>query len=379
MGDSRSGEDPRARRLDGDDAGRRSVQRTRSAFSALRRSAGSTSLIEPCSTASADRRRTASARRSRSRSSRRPRARGRRRRRPGRPAGSCRRRGTGRPRPPTRIARSITSGTSCWPNEIVSLLRMPPQSRHGGSSSPARTRSSTCCIGPRMPQPQHMNRRIVPCTSITRSGELPASWCSSSMFCVMSACSLPRLSSSTSARWPAFGLRAPRRARQAVLPRGLAHLGIGQVVVDVGHLLGVRILGPHALRAAEVRNARVGRDAGAGEHDDALGVFDPCTRPSSETCVHSTHSNEKKKPATLVAGSTGQVGGCPVRGARQSRFSVSLEIFQITPVPGICTSGASAGLWKLRARIGAARSRAPRRSRRGTRRRRARTGWWSAG
>ena len=46
----------------------------------------------------------------------------------------------------------------------------------------------------------HMKRRIVPCTSITRSGELPATWCSSSIFWVMSACSLPLFSSSTRAR-----------------------------------------------------------------------------------------------------------------------------------------------------------------------------------
>src|SRR5438105_2531187 len=77
------------------------------------------------------------------------------------------------------MARSITSGTSCWPNEMVSLLRMPPQSRQCGSGSPARTRSSTSCIGPRMPQPQHMKRRMLPCTSITSCAEFPASWRSS--------------------------------------------------------------------------------------------------------------------------------------------------------------------------------------------------------
>src|SRR2546429_1313341 len=35
---------------------------------------------------------------------------------------------------------------------MVALFRMPPQSLHGGSRSPARTRSSTCCIGAVMAQ-----------------------------------------------------------------------------------------------------------------------------------------------------------------------------------------------------------------------------------
>ena len=105
-----------------------------------------------------------------------------------------------------RIAPSMTSGTSAWPKEMVALLRMPPQTRHGGSSSPARTRSSAFCIGAVMPQLMQTTLRMVPCTSITFSGELPAIWCNSSMFCVISACSLPRRSSAASARWPGFGL-----------------------------------------------------------------------------------------------------------------------------------------------------------------------------
>ena len=47
-----------------------------------------------------------------------------------------------------------------------------------------------------------------------------------------------------------IGPGGPGGTREPVLPRGLAHLGIGQVVVDVGHFLGHRILRPHALRAA---------------------------------------------------------------------------------------------------------------------------------
>ena len=61
-----------------------------------------------------------------------------------------------------RIARSINSGTSACPKEMVALFRMPPQSRHGGSSSPARTRSSAFCIGAVIPQAMHTTLRTVP-------------------------------------------------------------------------------------------------------------------------------------------------------------------------------------------------------------------------
>ena len=63
----------------------------------------------------------------------------------------------------TCIARSITSGTSAWPNEIVSLFRIPPHTRHGGSSSPARTRSSVSSIGRRslaVPAPRPPHRAV---------------------------------------------------------------------------------------------------------------------------------------------------------------------------------------------------------------------------
>ena len=94
--------------------------------------------------------------------------------------------------------------------------------RTAGSAGRRRRRArarAPRAIGARAPQRQHITRRIVPCTSMTRSGELPPVWCSSSMFCVISACSLPRRSSATSARWPGFGCAVhagwPSRLRQA--------------------------------------------------------------------------------------------------------------------------------------------------------------------
>ena len=49
---------------------------------------------------------------------------------------------------------SITSGTSVCPKLIVSDFKMPPQTRHGGSASPARTRSSVSTIGRRIDESQ---------------------------------------------------------------------------------------------------------------------------------------------------------------------------------------------------------------------------------
>ena len=60
------------------------------------------------------------------------------------------------------------------PNEIVADLRMPPHVRHGGSSSPARTRASARSIGARSPQARHVTSRAVPWISTTRDGEEPA-------------------------------------------------------------------------------------------------------------------------------------------------------------------------------------------------------------
>ena len=155
---------------------------------------------------------------------------------------------------------------------------MPPQARQCGSSSPARTRASASSIGARRPHCQHMTRRMLPCTSTTLSGDEPARWCSSSMFWVTSACRMPRRSSATRARWPAFG--SADHAGESRRDRHAAFLTsrIGEVVLDRRLLLGGRVARPHALRAAEVGDARLGRDAGAGEHDDAARGVDAPAR-----------------------------------------------------------------------------------------------------
>src|SRR3712207_8292763 len=58
------------------------------------------------------------------------------------------------------------------------------------------------------------------------------------------------------------------------------------------------ILGPHALRASEVRNPRIGRDAGAGQHDDGVGLLDePSHGP--DLVVHGTSSRGDRKSTRL--------------------------------------------------------------------------------
>ena len=74
---------------------------------------------------------------------------------------------------------------------------------------------------------------------------------------------------------PGPWLRRPRGVMEPPLPGELPHLGIGHVVVDVREPLGFRVLRPDALRAAEVGDAGVGRDAGARQRDDARGTADP--------------------------------------------------------------------------------------------------------
>ena len=102
------------------------------------------------------------------------------------------------------------------------------------------------------------------------------------MFWVISASSEPRRSSSARATWPAFGCAVHAGWSHPLLPRLDADLRIAHVVLDVHelHRLGVR--GPHAVRPAEVGDARLGADAGAGEDRDPLGCADEAGNSSIE-------------------------------------------------------------------------------------------------
>ena len=194
------------------------------------------------------------------------------------------------------MARSITSGTSAWPNEMVADLSTPPQVRQAGSSSPARTRASARSIGASSPQSQHTTRRIVPCTSITLSGR--------------GAGPLVQLVDvlGDDGEQPALALQlgdgevtgvrpgVPGRRVEAVLPRRLPHLRVAEVVLQRGRLLGRGVLGPHAVRAAEVGDARVGRDAGTRQHHDRA------ERRATQPCARSTSSSSTATSLTgLIA------------------------------------------------------------------------------
>ena len=69
--------------------------------------------------------------------------------------------------------------------------------------------------------------------------------------------------------------RGPDVRPEPVLPRRLPHLGVRDIVLQGRGLLRGRVLGPHPLRPAEVRDARLGRDAGAGEDHDGLRFTQP--------------------------------------------------------------------------------------------------------
>ena len=71
------------------------------------------------------------------------------------------------------------------------------------------------------------------------------------------------------------GLGLPHGAGQPAAPGRLAHLRVGQVGLQGRLLLGCRLGGPHPLRAAEIGDARIGGDAGPGEHHDAPGLGHP--------------------------------------------------------------------------------------------------------
>ena len=94
-------------------------------------------------------------------------------------------------------------------------LRIAPQSGQSGPAAPRAARARREQLRPR--QRRQTRRRIEPCTSTT--SRLPPRSCSVSMFCVTTACTSPRRSSSASARCAAFGSRSrARRARRVEAP-----------------------------------------------------------------------------------------------------------------------------------------------------------------
>ena len=190
---------------------------------------------------------------------------------------------------------------------------MPPHTRHGGSSSPARTRSRVSCIGPRQPQSRHFASCVVPWISTTISGDEPARWCRPSTFWVTSG--VQRGAGLEVGERAVTGVRlgVPHGPLDPVAPRLLPELGIGDVVPDVGAALGRRVLRPHALRPAEVGDARLGRDPRAGEHDDLPGVPQPLPRSARSP----TRPNDVSSPG--ASGASGYRRAGRQRATREGR------------------------------------------------------------
>jgi hypothetical protein len=128
---------------------------------------------------------------------------------------------------------------------------MPPHTRHGGSASPARTRSSVSRIGRRSSQSQHRVNRTVPCTSITLCGVVagglvqPVDVLGDEGVQTTSALELVHQ------LVPPVRLGGPHRRVEPVEPGRTAHLRVGEVVLDVRRLLGGRVAGPDPFRAAK--------------------------------------------------------------------------------------------------------------------------------
>src|SRR5262249_15316579 len=87
------------------------------------------------------------------------------------------------------------------------------------------------------------------------------------------------------------GLAIVHRRFEPGAPGALAHLGIGDVVLDGRHLLGLRIARPETLRAAKIWNAGVGRDAGAGQRDDPSRGVDPAADGGEGTLQVVSHDD----------------------------------------------------------------------------------------
>ena len=93
-------------------------------------------------------------------------------------------------------------------------------------------------------------------------------------------------------------LRCACEPREAALPRGAAHLLVGEIVTQGRRLLCGGILRPNAVRTAKIGDSRRGGDARSGEHGDP-----PCGGEDdfgSRECVRvvECHGGTSVPPAT---------------------------------------------------------------------------------
>ena len=139
-------------------------------------------------------------------------------------------------------------------------------SAHAGTGTCSSTRSNSS----RWPHARQLADRIEPCTSTTRRE--PAASCRRSTFWVTIASTRPRRSSSASATCAAFGVASastpePLRVEVPDLRR------VAPEGVD-GRVLHRVVLRPDAGRRAEVGDAALRGDAGSGQDDARLRLYD---------------------------------------------------------------------------------------------------------
>ncbi len=84
------------------------------------------------------------------------------------------------------------------------------------------------------------------------------------------------------------GFGAPGRVLGAAAPGLLADPRIGDVAVDVAEPLGGRVLGPHPVRAPEVRDAGGRRHSRTGEGGDPARTAEQFAGPSPVLAVHAS-------------------------------------------------------------------------------------------
>ena len=149
-----------------------------------------------------------------------------------------------------------TSGFSTSPQRSHAGHRQQLE-RRGRTARGGRRRGSSPCGSSRAPRSRCRD---------------PAAWCSRSTFCVTTASTSPRRSSSASARCAAFGLRVREHAE----PLGVEVPDLRRVAperVDRRVLHRV-VLRPDAGPRPEVGDPALGRDARAGEDDAGLRLQD---------------------------------------------------------------------------------------------------------
>src|SRR5437588_12156575 len=97
--------------------------------------------------------------------------------------------------------------------------------------------------------------------------------------------------------------RMPGGMFETALPRQLANVGILHVKVDVRELLRLGILGPDALRSAEVGDSGFRRNTGTGQRDNARRFVDPLAHRFDGFIAHTRELNHARMSGSSRRGS----------------------------------------------------------------------------